>query len=138
MKITPQISQRGNIRMDLFQEITTLVPGQGVKEYAPTTLKRSASTTVTIKNGTTMVIGGLIGQELTYTNYKVPLLGDIPVLGHLFKSTSKEKERTNLYIFLTPEIIDTEAKANELYRQKYGEIKDIRDRFEKKNNRKAK
>jgi len=138
LKITPQISQRGNIRMDLFQEITTLVPGQGVKEYAPTTLKRSASTTVTIKNGTTMVIGGLIGQELTYTNYKVPLLGDIPVLGHLFKSTSKEKERTNLYIFLTPEIIDTEAKANELYRQKYGEIKDIRDRFEKKNNRKAK
>ncbi|MCD6569330.1 MAG: type II secretion system secretin GspD [Deltaproteobacteria bacterium] len=127
LRLTPQINQEGNIRMEVFQEITTLVEGKGELEYAPTTLKRSATTTVVIKDNNTMVIGGLIGEELTYTNYRVPLLGDLPIIGYLFKSRTKKREKTNLYIFLTPAVIDTEEKASKLYKEKYGEIKAAHD-----------
>jgi general secretion pathway protein D len=138
LKLTPQINQHGNVRMEIFQEITTLVPGQGAGEFAPTTLKRSATTTVTVKDGTTMVIGGLIGETLTMGNTRVPGLGSIPILGYLFKTVSRNREKTNLYIFLTPAIIDTEEKAGALYREKYGEVKYIEKIFDKDKKKKDK
>ncbi len=122
LRLTPQINQQGNIRIELFQENTTLVPGQGEEEFAPTTLKRSANTTVTVKDGSTMVIGGLIGDTLTMGDTRVPLLSRIPLLGYLFKSMSNIRETTNLYIFLTPRIIDTDDKVKGLYREKYKEL----------------
>ena len=122
LKFTPQINQQGWVRLELFQENTSLVAGQGADEFAPTTLKRSANTTVTVKDGATMVIGGLIGDSVTFGENRVPLLGRIPLLGYLFKSKTKKYEKTNLYIFLTPQIIDTEQKAEDLYRKKYGEM----------------
>jgi general secretion pathway protein D len=118
LKLTPQINQQGNIRMAIFEETTTLVAGTGQQQFAPTTLKRSATTTVSVKDGSTMVIGGLIGDTLTLDNSRVPLLGDIPILGYLFKSLSKNREKTTLYIFLSPQIIDTEQKVETLYQEK--------------------
>ncbi|HOM30323.1 MAG TPA: type II secretion system secretin GspD, partial [Deltaproteobacteria bacterium] len=123
LKLTPQINQQGDIRMNLFQEITTLVSSGSSNEYAPSTLKRSASTTVNVKDGSTMVIAGLIGDTLTLENYRVPLLGDIPILGYLFKSIGKKREKTNLYVFLTPRIIDTQEKTGRLYEEKAGEAR---------------
>jgi general secretion pathway protein D len=123
LKITPQINQEGGVRMDIFQEITTLVPGSGDEEYAPTTFKRSATTTVSVKDSETMVIGGLIGDSLTVGNAKVPLLADIPLIGYLFKTVNRSREKTNLYIFITPRVIDTVEKSDDLYRKKYGEVK---------------
>jgi general secretion pathway protein D len=111
--------------MKIFEEISTLVPGTGAETFAPTTLKRSASTTVSIKDGSTMVIGGLIGDTLNIGNSRVPLLGDIPLLGYLFKTISKTREKTNLYIFLAPYIIDTDEKAKALYQEKYGEAENV-------------
>ncbi len=127
LRFTPQINQKGWVRLELFQENTSLVAGQGADAYAPTTLKRSAKTTVTVKDGATMVIGGLIGDSVTFGETRVPLLGRIPILGHLFKSRSKKYEKTNLYIFLTPQIIDTEQKAEGLYREKYGVMERAKD-----------
>ncbi len=131
LRFTPQINQKGWVRLELFQENTSLVAGQGADEFAPTTLKRSAKTTVTVKDGATMVIGGLIGDSVTFGETRVPLLGRIPILGHLFKSRSKKYEKTNLYIFLTPRIIDNEQKAEGLYREKYGEINRAKEAGEK-------
>ncbi len=128
LRLTPQINQQGNIRIELFQENTTLVPGQGEEEYAPTTLKRSANTTVTVKDGSTMVIGGLIGDNLTLGDSRVPLLSRIPILGYLFKTFTRDRETTNLYIFLTPRIIDTEEKVEGLYQEKYQELKGVEKR----------
>jgi general secretion pathway protein D len=131
LKFTPQINHQGWVRLELFQENTSLVSGQGAEEFAPTTLKRSAKTTVTVKDGSTMVIGGLIGDSVTFGESRVPLLGRIPILGHLFKSRTKKYEKTNLYIFLTPRIIDTEQKAEDLYREKYGEMDRVKNTGEK-------
>ena len=127
LKLTPQINQQGDIRMKLFTEISTLVEGTLEKQFAPTTLKRSASTTVNIHDGSTMVIGGLIGDTLSQGNSRVPLLGDIPILGYLFKSITRSKEKTNLYIFFTPYIIDTNDKAQALYQEKSREADMIKE-----------
>lgn len=123
LRLTPQINQQGNIRLELFQENTSLVEGTGEQQYAPTTLKRSAKTTVTVKDGTNIVIGGLIGDTITRGESGVPILRSIPLLGYLFKSNSRRTEKTNLYIFLTPKIIDTDDKAAGLFTEKYGEAK---------------
>jgi general secretion pathway protein D len=125
LKLTPQINQQGNIRINLFQEISTLVPGTTTDEFAPSTLKRSASTTVNVKDGNTVVIGGLIGETLQVGDYRVPLLGDIPFLGYLFKTLTRSRERSNLYIFLTPHIIDTEEKTQALFKEKSTDAKEI-------------
>ena len=129
LRLTPQINYQGNIRIELFQENTTLVPGQGDEAYAPTTLKRSANTTVTVKDGSTMVIGGLIGDTLTLGKSRVPLLSRIPILGYLFMSSSRDRDTTNLYIFLTPYIIDTDEKVEDLYQDKYRELKGVEERM---------
>ena len=131
LKITPQINQDGNVRMKVFQEISSLVTSDSIDNYAPTTLKRSATTTVMVRDRNTMVIGGLIGETLSLNDYKVPGLGDIKGLGWLFKTHTKKSEKTNLYIFITPIVIDSDTKADELYRQKYGEYRSTQDKFEK-------
>jgi general secretion pathway protein D len=84
----------------------------------PTTFTRTANTTVVIHNEETVVIGGMIGQDTTTGEYKVPLLGDIPGLGWLFKSHSNTQEKTNLYIFITPHIVENPAELAELYHKK--------------------
>ncbi len=139
LKLTPQINQQGNIRMVIFEETTTLIPGVGTLQFAPTTLKRSATTTVSVKDGSTMVIGGLIGDSLTLDNSRVPLFGDIPILGWLFKSISKNRERTTLYIFISPQIIDTDQKVEALYQEKSRESDEAQNPNKKaKGNEKSK
>jgi general secretion pathway protein D len=125
LRLTPQINQQGNIRLEIFQENTSLVEGTGEQQYAPTTLKRSAKTTVTVKDGTNIVIGGLIGDTVTKGESGIPILRSIPLLGYLFKSSSRKNEKTNLYIFLTPKIIDTDEKAAGLYNEKYGDMRKV-------------
>jgi general secretion pathway protein D len=88
-------------------------------------LKRSTSTTVNIHDGSTMVIGGLIGDTLSLGNSRVPLFGDIPILGYLFKSITRSRAKTNLYIFITPYIIDTNEKSQALYKEKSNEAGQI-------------
>jgi general secretion pathway protein D len=75
-------------------------------------------TTVMVKDGSTVVIGGLIDDALSSTNYRVPCLGSIPVVGWLFRSVGKGKEETNLYIFLTPHVLEDAQEGNKIYEEK--------------------
>ncbi|RWX46505.1 type II and III secretion system protein, partial [Candidatus Electrothrix communis] len=84
LKITPQINQANLLRLEIGVEVTRLKSEAGVT--TPTTFKRSADTTVVVHNEEIVVIGGMIGQDITSGDYKVPLLGDIPLLGWLFKT----------------------------------------------------
>jgi general secretion pathway protein D len=77
----------------------------------PTTFQRNVQTTVIIEDGNTLVIGGIIGDDVQDGQYKVPLLGDIPGLGWMFKSESQSVKRVNLYVFVTPRIIRNPAEA---------------------------
>ena len=105
LKIKPQISEGEYIKLDIYQEISA------VKDFGTATspnlgsTKRSAKTSVVVKNTDTVVIGGLIQDTDNVTESKVPLLGDIPFLGWLFKTKNVTHEKTNLLIMLTPRII---------------------------------
>jgi len=126
LNIIPQINQERFVRLKISQEVSQVVK-QGETEGLPTTLKREAKTTVVVKDGQTVVIGGLIDETENKTIYKVPILGDIPILGHLFKSTTDSLNKKNLYIFLTPHIIENPVEAQDLYEDKKGHIDSIEE-----------
>ena len=115
LKIKPQISEGDYIRMDINQEISAVKDSKGQAIDLITT-KRSAKTSVVVKDKETVAIGGLIQDTEEETISKVPLLGDIPLLGWLFKSKSKTRKKTNLMILLTPHIVKDSADLAEMTR----------------------
>ena len=123
LKITPQINEKRFVKLKIYEEISRVVsetsqisPTQVV--LAPTTRKRTAETNVQVRDGQTVVIAGLVGDDVDVNVTKVPCLGDIPLFGWLFKSESRTTRRTNLLIFITPYIVATPQEAEEIYRQK--------------------
>jgi general secretion pathway protein D len=131
LRLTPQILEDDVVRLDLFQEISTVAEevSQEVGDVAvgPTTRKRSATTTVIVHDQQTIVIGGLIRDNLITGQRKIPLLGDIPLLGWLFKFKSVRSEKTNLLIFLTPYIISNQTELAALRERKKQEASDFLD-----------
>ena len=124
LKITPQINEERFVRLNIFQEVTKVVDNEGNR---PTTLKRNTKTTVIIKDRNTIVIGGLIGDDITNTVYQVPCLGNIPFMGWLFKYKSENREKRNLFIFITPHIIENPVEAKTIYEEKKGEIDKVKE-----------
>jgi general secretion pathway protein D len=123
LKIKPQISEGDYIRMDINQEISAVKNSKGEAVDLVTT-KRSAKTSIVVKDTETVVIGGLIQDSDEETVNKVPLLGDIPLLGWLFKTKSKTRKKTNLMILLTPHIVKDAADLAEMtriQRESFGE-----------------
>jgi len=123
LKIKPQISEGDYIRMDINQEISAVKDSKGQAIDLITT-KRSAKTSVVVKDKETVVIGGLIQDNEQETVSKVPFLGDIPLLGWLFKTKSKTRNKTNLMILLTPHIVKDAtdlAEMTRIQRQAFGE-----------------
>ena len=129
LKITPQITSDDNVKLELYQEISSVVESAtAASADGPTTSKRSASTTVVVKDRETMVIGGLIRDNLVESERKVPLLGDIPLLGWLFKYRTSRMEKTNLMIFITPYIIKNEDDAIAITKRKEDALSDFMER----------
>ena len=119
LKITPQINQENVVRLEVFVEVIKLKNETvALATNTPTTFKRTAQTTVIVQNGNTLVMGCIIGDDVEDTSNKVPFLGDIPVLGWLFKSQGQKVNRVNLYIFLTPRIIRNPAEGAIITREK--------------------
>jgi len=127
LAITPQISSEDTVRLEIKQEISDVVPGSALLQTGLITNKRSANTTVVIKDRETMVIGGLIRDNVTSSESKVPLLGDIPILGWLFKYKTSKVEKVNLMIFITPYIINNELDAQNITRRKGDAIEKFRE-----------
>ncbi|MCL2790579.1 MAG: type II secretion system secretin GspD [Desulfobulbus sp.] len=123
LTITPQVNQAEVMRLEIGVEVIKLKDAANTS--TPTTYKRTAETTVVVHNEQTVVIGGMIGQDDTIGEYKVPLLGDIPLLGWLFKSHSNLRDKTNLFIFITPHIVENPAELAELYQKKRDTMEEI-------------
>ncbi len=98
--------------MDINQQANDL---QGFTSFnAPIINQRQADTTVSVKDGETIILGGIIRNTVSATTKKVPLLGDIPILGQLFKSTEKQNVKTELLVFLTPRVVRDPEEARKL------------------------
>jgi len=123
LKIKPQIHEGDMVRLDIEesqQEIVSTDPTLG-----PTTSKRSVKTKVVVKDQSTIVIGGLIQDRISTSVSKVPLLGDIPLLGYLFRDTSTQKQKTNLLLLLTPHIIRDESDFHRILEDKQREQREL-------------
>jgi general secretion pathway protein D len=112
LRITPQISDGGMVRLDIFEEVSALTFNALVNaaQLGPVTTIRSATTSVVVRDKQTVVIGGLISDGTDNRENSVPLISDIPVIGNLFRSTEGRREKINLLIFLTPHIIRDAAE----------------------------
>jgi general secretion pathway protein D len=124
LKIKPKISEGDFVKLDIYQEISSIAPTtvEGASDIITT--KRSATTTVVVKNNQTVVIGGLIQNKTSNSVTKVPILGDIPILGWLFKYKDDENQKTNLLVFITPNIIEDFRGLDELKGRKEREFID--------------
>jgi general secretion pathway protein D len=107
LRITPQIHESEFVSLDIYQESSdvTVSPILDANLVGPTTTKRSAKTTVLVRNGQTVVLGGMMQERTNTVQRQIPILGDIPILGNLFKFKSASRRKTNLLLFLTPHII---------------------------------
>jgi len=118
LNVTPSINVDGLVNMVVTPQITTRT-GETVQIsedlFPEVFATRSADTRVAVRDGQTIVIGGLIEDQITETVRKIPLLGDIPIAGHLFKRTIKEKSKTELLIFLTPHVAKEAADLTPIY-----------------------
>jgi general secretion pathway protein D len=121
LNITPQINQERFVRLKIEQTVEQVVEEESVQGL-PTTLKRTAKTTVIVKDGNSVVIGGLIGEPMSESLSMTPCLGNITGLGWLFKSVRRQSEKTNLYFFLTPHIVENPNEATEIYLDKQDEL----------------
>ena len=112
LTVTPHITKEGYVTMDVTQTANDL---QGYTSFnAPIVNQREAQTTVSAKDGETIVLGGMIRNQVSATVNKLPLLGDLPVLGNLFRNTAKENQKTELLVFLTPKVVRDPAEAKRL------------------------
>lgn len=121
LKITPQITEGDYVKLNLYQEISSVKEGTEsvITTVGPTTTKRSTKTAVVVKDAQTVVIGGLMQEREEETIAKVPLLGDIPLLGWLFKYKTTAKKKTNLLVFLTPHIVKESEQLSKITTEKH-------------------
>ncbi len=120
LRVTPQINEGNAVQLVIEQEVSSVSGTTGVDISIN---KREIKTTVMADNGSVVVLGGLIDEDVQESEQKVPLLGDIPIIGHLFKSTKTTKRKRNLMVFLRPTIIRDAGLMNSISKEKYNFIR---------------
>jgi len=127
LRITPQISEGDFVRLEIYQEISNVLeqPIAGATDLV--TSKRSAKTTVVVQDHQPVVLGGLISDSVDESIKKVPFLGDIPLMGNLFKVTRHTGGKTNLLLVITPHIIRSARDLEGFYEEKRDEIKKFQE-----------
>jgi len=127
LKVTPHINEGATLRLQIEQEISSIAPSASLTAQAVdlVTNKRAIKSTILAEDGQVIVLGGLIQDDVTRTNAKVPLLGDIPFLGALFRSTQETHVKRNLMVFLRPTVIRDRAGLAALSGKKYSDIRVI-------------
>lgn len=123
LKVKPQINEGDNIKMEIEQEVSDVSTTAVTGATDITTNKRSIKTTVLVEDGQTLVLGGLIDDQINDTRSKVPFLGDIPLLGSLFRYRTSSKTKRNLMVFLHPTILRDPETADYYSRSKYDDLR---------------
>ena len=121
LKVVPQINEGNSVQLNIEQEVSNVLGANGAVDVR--FAKRQLNTSVMVEDGAMIVLGGLIDERALESESKVPLLGDIPYLGHLFKSTSTQVEKKNLMVFIKPTIIRDGMTADGITQRKYNFIR---------------
>jgi general secretion pathway protein D len=116
LRVKPQISENGTIKMTIFQEVSSV---QSTSAAGPITNKRTIESTVLVDDGSVVVLGGLLQDDYQGNQGKVPGLGDVPIFGNLFKSETRSRKKTNLMVFLRPVVLRDSRETSNLTLDRY-------------------
>jgi len=130
LRIRSQVGEGGTVRMTVYQENSSVTANS--VSSGPTTDKSAIETTVAVDDGQIMVLGGLLKDEYTDGEDKVPLLGDIPLVGNLFKNTSRKRVKSNLLVFLRPVVVRSQDGADQLTLDRYESIRALQQNSQPK------
>jgi general secretion pathway protein D len=127
LKLTPHVNEHDLIRLEVDEKISEVAPG--ASNLGPSTSERTAKTIVVAKDQQTILIGGLMSDKVIDSVTKIPILGDIPVLGFFFRSTTKHVVKTNLIIALTPYVVNDQSDLRRVLDKKMKERREFVERF---------
>jgi general secretion pathway protein D len=123
LRVRPQINENGTVKLAIYQEVSK-IDGNTLKDVnGPTTSKRSIESNVLVEDGSIIVLGGLLEDSYQQAEDKVPLMGDIPVVGNLFRSENRSRKKTNLMVFLRPVVVRDAAASDALMLDRYDAIR---------------
>jgi general secretion pathway protein D len=125
LRVKPQISENGTIKMTIFQEVSSVQESSVNSSGGLITNKRSIESTVLVDDGSVVVLGGLLQDSYAGNEDKVPGLGDVPILGHLFKSEKRSRKKTNLMVFLRPVVLRDARGTSSLSLDRYEQMRAI-------------
>ena len=125
LRVRPTINENGTVRMSIYQEVSKIDSTTTKDPNGPTTSKRSIESNVLVDDGGIIVIGGLLEDSYAQADDKVPLLGDIPGLGNLFRNTNRTRTKTNLMVFLRPIVVRDAATSDALMTDRYDAIRAV-------------
>jgi general secretion pathway protein D len=123
LQVTPRVNKNGLVQLDISQELSNSVPTTTSNIDSPTIQERKLSTTVVVKNGDTVALGGLITENVTKSRGGVPYLSKIPLLGGLFRDSDDTKTRTELILLITPRVMRDDAEFQDV-------MDDLRNEFQ--------
>lgn len=119
LRVRPQISENGTVKMQIFQEVSNVQANSINSPSGLITNKRSIESSVLVEDGAIVVLGGLLQDEYSGNQEKVPVVGDVPVFGNLFRSETRSRRKTNLMVFLRPVVVRDAAQSDELSLDRY-------------------
>ena len=124
LRVRPQISEGGTIKLVIYQEVSSVT---GTSAAGPITNMRAIETNVLVDDGSIVVLGGLVQDSVTSDVAKVPLLGDLPLIGHLFRFETRRQQKTNLMVFLRPFVVRDEAAGRSLVTDRYDQMRILQE-----------
>jgi general secretion pathway protein D len=125
LRVKPQISETGTVKLTIYQEVSSVVPNSVGSTTGLITNKRSIESNVLVDDGQVVVLGGLLSDEYSANQDQVPGLGNLPILGNLFRSESRERKKTNLMVFLRPVVLRDGLSSDQLSNSRYQNMIDL-------------
>jgi general secretion pathway protein D len=134
LRVRPQINENGTVKMSVFQEVSDVIASTLSNPNGPSTSKRAIESNVLVEDGSIVVLGGLLEDRYSGSDEKVPGLGDIPLLGNLFKSEGRRRQKTNLMVFLRPVVVRDAEATNALSMDRYEMLRGLQQTSQPANN----
>lgn len=134
LRVRPQINENGTVKMTVFQETSTVQAGTENAANGPTTNKRAIESSVLVEDGGLVMLGGLLSDNYSNNVEKIPLAGDIPILGNLFKNETRNRAKVNLMMFLRPTVMRDAGATADVANERYDNMRTLQQRLQPDDN----
>ncbi|MCS4511018.1 type II secretion system secretin GspD [Xylophilus ampelinus] len=130
LRVKPQINENGTVKMAIYQEVSSVDTSTIANQNGPTTNKRSIESNVLVDDGSIVVLGGLLQDDYSLSQDKIPVLGDVPLVGGLFRNENRSRRKTNLMVFLRPVVVRDAAESDSLTQDRYEAIRALQQNIQ--------